>query len=133
MRNIKLTGFALAIALFALSSCQSNTTNTNSNQDSTTDKPNVQSNNNNASSAPKSDTVIIENMQFNPADLSINKGDTVVWINKDIVVHNVTEATSQAWTSGDIKINTSWSQTPTNSYHYICSIHPTMKGSITIK
>lgn len=35
--------------------------------------------------------VTIENMKFNPATISINKGDQVTFINKDIVGHNATE------------------------------------------
>ena len=35
--------------------------------------------------------VTIENMKFNPATITVNKGDQVRFINKDIVGHNATE------------------------------------------
>lgn len=81
---------------------------------------------------PKTDTVVIENMQFGPAQLNILAGDTVIWINKGIVTHNVTEDTAQTWTSGDIKVGDSWKTIPEKSFKYLCTVHPTMKGSVTV-
>jgi len=37
-------------------------------------------------------------MQFQPQNISGNKGDTVVFINNDIVAHDVTEK-NKAWAS----------------------------------
>ena len=44
-----------------------------------------------AKNTPSVDTVVIKQMQFFPAELHVNIGDTVIWINNDIVDHNVTE------------------------------------------
>lgn len=82
--------------------------------------------------APKTDTVVIENMQFNPVQVHINQGDTVIWINKGIVAHNVTEDSARTWTSGDINIGDSWKTVPEKDFNYLCTIHPAMKGSIII-
>jgi plastocyanin len=81
---------------------------------------------------PKTDTVVIENMQFNPTQLNIREGDTVIWINKGIVAHNVTEDTAKTWTSGDINVGATWKTVPEKGFHYLCTVHPTMKGSVTI-
>jgi len=81
---------------------------------------------------PKTDTVVIDNMEFQPAQLTIHRGDTVVWINKGIVEHNVTEDSLETWTSGDINIGETWKMTPEESFHYFCSIHPTMKGVVSV-
>ncbi len=81
---------------------------------------------------PSVDTVIISGMQFHPAVLSVNKGDTVIWINKGIVRHNVTAYPDSAWTSGKIEVGASWKKEITDSLSYFCSIHPTMKGKIKI-
>lgn len=81
---------------------------------------------------PKTDTVVIENMQFNPSQLSIHSGDTIVWINKGIVTHNVTEDTMKKWTSGDINVGDSWKTVPQKDFNYLCTIHPAMKGSVVI-
>ncbi|MBN9350849.1 MAG: hypothetical protein J0H55_09190 [Chitinophagaceae bacterium] len=85
-----------------------------------------------APAGPKKDTVLISGMQFQPANITINAGDTILWINKDIVDHNVTDST-KAWTSGDITANGGqWDTVPGNSFHYLCTIHPTMIGSVTV-
>jgi plastocyanin len=41
--------------------------------------------------APKSKvhTLVIERMQFSPSDVYVNKGETVMWVNKDLVVKNL--------------------------------------------
>lgn len=81
--------------------------------------------------APKTDTVTIQNMEFTPKNLTINKGDTVVWLNKGIVAHNVTD-TLQKIASGDINVGSTWKMVPEKSFNYFCSIHPTMTAQITV-
>lgn len=83
-----------------------------------------------ATSGP--DTIVISGMKFKPEHLTIHKGDTVVWINNDIVVHDVTEESPKTWTSDSIQVGETWSKVPEEGFDYICSIHPTMKGSITV-
>ncbi len=39
------------------------------------------------STAAKVYTVVIQQMKFTPADLTVSEGDTVTWINRDIVEH----------------------------------------------
>ncbi|MGB3342444.1 MAG: plastocyanin/azurin family copper-binding protein [Aequorivita sp.] len=80
---------------------------------------------------PTTHTVIISQMKFNPENLKVKKGDKVVWINKDIVPHDVTEI-NKKWTSGPMKTGDKWSKTITESFDYFCSIHLVMKGSVTI-
>lgn len=79
------------------------------------------------------DTVVIKQMQFTPAVLNVNIGDTVIWINKDIVAHNVTEEKSKAFYSDTLAVGKSWKMVVKDSAHYLCSIHPTMKGQLVLK
>jgi plastocyanin len=79
-----------------------------------------------------SDTVTIHQMQFDPAILTINKGDTVVWINKDMVDHNVTEEKNKTFYSDTISIGKSWKHSFDSSANYFCSIHPSMKGKVIV-
>lgn len=78
------------------------------------------------------DTVIIKGMAFIPEELHLHKGDTVVWLNKDIVPHNITDFPDNKWTSGTLALNSSWKKQIDYSFDYYCSIHPTMKGKITV-
>lgn len=82
---------------------------------------------------PKSYTVEINQMQFQPASITLQKGDTVVWINHDIVVHDVTEETAKLWTSGPLDPGESWSLVVTKSADYYCSIHVVMKGKLVVQ
>lgn len=86
-----------------------------------------------AESTSGRDTVVISGMKFQPEHLTIHKGDTVVWINNGVVVHDVTEELLQSWTSDSIQTGETWSMVPEEGFKYICSIHPTMKGSISVR
>lgn len=80
--------------------------------------------------AHKSYTIEIKEMKFEPAELIVQKGDTVVWINRDMVAHDATEEPTKAWTSGVIPSGQSWSLVVTKSADYYCSIHVVMKGKL---
>jgi plastocyanin len=82
---------------------------------------------------PVTYTVVINGMQFHPSELTVNKGDTVKWVNKDLVTHNVTNYPGKGWTSGPIDAGASWKKVVNNNLDYFCSIHPVMKGKIKIK
>ena len=125
MIRIKMKDFFLAIVVLILFAAVISCNNKNTEKKSDTNSA-IQS------ISTHTDTVIIQGMQSQPAKLTINSGDTVLWINKDIVTHNVTEDTAQTWTSGDIVVDSSWRLVPKNDFNYLCSIHPTMKGSVTI-
>jgi len=79
------------------------------------------------------DTVIITQMQFSPSDLNVKIGDTVVWINKDLVAHNVTEEKTKAFYSDTIGVGESWKMEVKDTAAYLCTIHPTMKGRLVLK
>lgn len=77
--------------------------------------------------------VDIKEMQFQPAEITLQKGDTVVWTNHDIVTHDVTEETGRLWTSGPLAPGQSWSLVVTESADYYCSIHVVMKGKLIVQ
>lgn len=82
---------------------------------------------------PKVHKVEIKGMKFQPTELTVRKGDTVEWINNDMVTHDVTEETKKAWTSKPIPVGKSWKMAVKQSTSYFCSIHPVMKGKIIVK
>lgn len=88
---------------------------------------------NNQAAQPGKDTVYIAGMKFKPAELWINQWDTVVWINNDIVAHDVTEFPDKTWSSDSIQPGQSWEKDFGDSVDYFCSIHPTMHGKIMIR
>lgn len=82
---------------------------------------------------PATDTVIISGMKFHPEELYVNKWDTVVWINQDLVAHDVTAFPGKEWTSDTIAVDHSWKKEIGKSINYFCSIHPTMKGKVILR
>ena len=82
---------------------------------------------------PKVHTVEIKQMKFQPAELIVQKGDTVVWVNNDIVAHDVTEESMKTWTSSLLPVGQSWSLVATESANYYCSIHVVMKGKLIVQ
>lgn len=81
----------------------------------------------------KSYTVEIKGMKFQPAELIVHKGDTVVWVNRDIVAHDVTEESNKTWTSSAMPVGKSWSLVVTQNANYYCSIHIVMKGKLVVQ
>lgn len=81
------------------------------------------------------DKVSIVNFAFSPASINIKKGTAVTWTNNDNTIHTVTEADSQKGPmSSDLNQGQSYTFTfdAPGTYHYKCSIHPNMMGTITV-
>lgn len=85
------------------------------------------------SAANKMDTVIIKAMTFHPDTLTVKKGDTVIWINQDIVAHDVSHFPDRSWHSDTLQPKDSFQKVIEDSVGYFCSIHPTMKGVVLVK
>ena len=83
---------------------------------------------------PKTHTVTIEGMRFVPEVLTVAAGDTIVWVNKDLVPHTAT-STAGTFDSKDIQADMSWKLTirKTGDFAYICTFHPTMKAMLRVK
>jgi len=83
---------------------------------------------------PATHTVTIDGTAFSPADLTVNAGDTVVWVNKDPYPHTATSKIGK-FDSDDIVPNRSWKYVAKKKgdFPYICSIHPSMKGTLHVK
>jgi plastocyanin len=77
--------------------------------------------------------VTIEHFAFSPADVAVTAGDTIVFVNKDIVPHTAT-ATDNSWTTGEIAHGaTARVKLPAKAGpDFFCKFHPVMKGHLTI-
>ncbi len=84
-------------------------------------------------SHPHKHIVMIKAMQFQPAQLKVLKGDTVEFINQDMLVHNVTERKTKAWASDSLSSGDAYSMIVKESVEYFCSLHPVMRGKILVE
>lgn len=79
-------------------------------------------------------TVVIEGVRFDPQELAVKVGDTIVWINHDPFPHTVTAA-DKTLDSHEIAAGRSWKYTVKKAgvLAYACSLHPTMLGTLRVE
>jgi plastocyanin len=78
-------------------------------------------------------TVVIDGVSYSPATLTVKRGDTVTWVNKDPFPHTVTA--KGAFDSKDIAAGAKWKYVArkAGTYDYICTYHPNMKGTLKVE
>jgi plastocyanin len=85
----------------------------------------------------KSAAVKMENIQFNPASVTIAPGGTVKWTNEDSVGHDVTakDGSFKSGAPGGLSKGATFSHTfkKAGAFKYKCTVHPGMEGAVTVK
>jgi plastocyanin len=73
-------------------------------------------------------------MGFRPAELTVEPGDTIVWVNRDPVPHTATSEKDR-WNTGALNRGDSGRLVARNpgAMSYICQLHPAMVGRIDVK
>ena len=88
-----------------------------------------------SASASGGSSITISNFMFMPMSLSVSPGATVKVTNKDSATHTLT-ATGGQFNTGNIthdQTKTFKAPSKPGTYHYICSIHQYMMGTIIVK
>jgi len=83
--------------------------------------------------APPGPTSAIHDRIYSPAAITVAAGQTITWRNETLGPHTVT-STSELFNSGRIEGGTGFSLKFSNpgTFDYYCTIHPTMKGAVTV-
>jgi plastocyanin len=78
--------------------------------------------------------VEVKDFMFMPTPLTVQAGSTVTWTNKDDEPHTVVSDTGM-FKSGGMDTNDSFSYRfdKPGTYHFTCSIHPRMVGTIVVQ
>jgi plastocyanin len=86
-----------------------------------------------AARQPVTHTVTIDGAQFSPADLTVKTGDTIVWVNRDLLAHTATSRDG-SFDSKVIQPGQSWRFVAKRAGHfaYACSFHP-MDGVLKVR
>ena len=88
-----------------------------------------------AASSDQQSTHVIEiyKMKFQTKLLNVKIGDTVTWINKDLVPHTAT-ASDKSWDSGRLSKGESFSLAITDQVNldYFCFYHKQMKAKLVL-
>ncbi len=74
--------------------------------------------------------VSIKQMKFDPDTVHVQRGDTVVWTNNDVVDHDVTALPDSAWQSPLLHPGDQWKHVMEKDGDYFCSIHVVMRGKL---
>ena len=83
--------------------------------------------------APKaSATVLVKGLKFTPRRVTIHAGQTVEWLDKDLVDHSVV---AKGVNSPDFSEGETWSHTFARAgvFRYHDRLHPDMKGTVVVK
>lgn len=78
-------------------------------------------------------TIEVRDMAFQPAELRVHPGDTVVWVNRDVVPHNVADLPE--WESPAVAQGERWELVVEDVavVDYICAFHPVMEGRLIVE
>jgi plastocyanin len=82
--------------------------------------------------ASKTYQVAIKNFAFDPAGMTVKKGDTITWTNNDSAPHQLVGSgfASEVLSNG---ATYSFTFNETGKFDYHCSIHPSMTGSLSVE
>ncbi len=76
--------------------------------------------------------VVMANLAYKPDVLTVAKGARVVFENRDVAPHTVTDTSSGGIDSGVINPDKSFSLIIDQPLNYFCAIHPFMKAKIAV-
>ena len=88
-----------------------------------------------ASNPTATNQVKISNFAFNPVDITVKKGTKVTWTNQDSTNHTITENDGKNGPSAPPTghgESYSFTFNEAGTFHYHCSIHPEMTGTVTV-
>jgi plastocyanin len=80
-------------------------------------------------------SITIEAVSYKPETLTLNVGDTIVWINKDPFPHTATSRPA-GFDSKEMRADGgSWTYTASKAgdFRYVCTLHPTMQGVLHVR
>lgn len=93
-----------------------------------------------ASAAPAASAmrpaITIANYSFQPGMLTVRRGSTVMWVNKDDDVHTIKSTDGpEAFNSPALDSGSQFRFVfhQAGTYHYVCSVHPYMRGVIVVR
>jgi plastocyanin len=78
-------------------------------------------------------TVTIENLSFKPTEVKAKVGDTILWVNKDVLDHTATARDKSFDIIQTAKKSVSQTLTKAGSFDFYCRYHPNMTGRLLIE
>ena len=87
-----------------------------------------------AAQAAQTIDISAQNFMFSPATITVKAGATVTWVNRDQEPHTIFNDAG-LFRSSALDTNDKFSYTfdKPGTYHYVCTIHPRMTGTIIVE
>jgi GTP cyclohydrolase I len=85
-------------------------------------------------SRPATREVVIRSFAFSPATDTVQTGDTVRWINQDVVPHTATSRIG-GFDTGTLEAGQDWRYVARKpgTFAYECTLHSTMRGTLVVR
>lgn len=77
-------------------------------------------------------TIVAKDFAFSPSTLDVSVGDTVTFTNEDSAAHDI-EIDGQNLGRISNGESVTWTADAAGTFPYVCTIHPSMKGTIVVK
>lgn len=131
---VVIVGAGIAIANKDNSSNNKNTSNTDSSNSTSHENMSSNSSSDTNNSQTATNEVEIEDFNFTPKNITVKKGTTVKWTNKDSAAHTVTSDSGNKLDSENLEKGESYEVTfdEVGSFAYHCALHASMTGKVTV-
>ena len=88
-----------------------------------------------AKSSARGTEAKIADFAFSPANIEVQVGDKITWTNDDAAAHTVTATSGADFDSGTLAqgADFTFEAKKAGTIAYFCAIHPSMKGTITVR
>jgi plastocyanin len=79
-------------------------------------------------------TILIDHFAFSPAEITVEPGTIVEWVNRDQTIHNIIVPTGKLSSPGmDTGDQFTYRFDAAGDFSYLCGLHPHMTGVIHVK
>ena len=79
--------------------------------------------------------VEMKDIAYQPETIRVRTGETITWVNRDSVQHDVVNVTEGAEPRSELfneGQTYEWTPTEAGTVEYLCTVHPNMKGTVEV-
>jgi plastocyanin len=85
-----------------------------------------------AAAAPQTHVIVMEKMKFGSVPTNIHRGDTILWVNRDLVRHTATAANKSFDVDLPPKTQKRMTVRASGAIPFTCTFHPGMRGVLKV-
>ncbi|WP_194908586.1 cupredoxin domain-containing protein [Catenulispora rubra] len=134
-RTLRRVAVPAAAVILAAAGCSSTTSSKSSSPPATAPSTAPATTPSTAPTTTAAAQIVIDNFAFSPANLTVRPGQTITVVNHDSVTHTLTAGSGAAFDTGALnpgKSATITAPTTPGAYPYVCTIHASMHGTLTV-